>query len=81
MVLLRLLGEQTDVASVSVRIGTENEISGLSSARWWRLVMDPRNGWWRNSGVVGPTRMDYAATMSTVHAVARYLGRIIGDPT
>ena len=28
-------------------------------------------------GVVGPTRMDYAANMAAVHAVARYLGRMM----
>ncbi len=81
MVLLRLLGEQKDVASVSVRIGTENEISGLSSASVVASGYGSPERVVAQLGVVGPTRMDYAATMSTVHAVARYLGRIIGDPT
>ena len=30
------------------------------------------------SGVLGPTRMDYAGTMSAVAAVARYIGQILG---
>jgi heat-inducible transcriptional repressor len=28
--------------------------------------------------VLGPTRMDYAGTMSSVAAVARYIGQILG---
>ena len=30
-------------------------------------------------GVLGPTRMDYPGTMGAVRAVARYVGRIVGD--
>jgi heat-inducible transcriptional repressor len=30
-------------------------------------------------GIVGPTRMDYPGTMAAVGAVARYLGRILGN--
>jgi len=30
-----------------------------------------------NLAVVGPTRMDYAANMASVRAVARYLGRMM----
>jgi len=30
-------------------------------------------------GILGPTRMDYPGTMSSVVAVARYLGRILGN--
>ena len=30
-------------------------------------------------GVLGPTRMDYPGTMGAVRAVARYVGRILGE--
>ena len=30
-------------------------------------------------GTMGPTRMDYPATMAAVGAVARYVGRILAD--
>ncbi len=30
-------------------------------------------------GVLGPTRMDYPATMAAVRAVARYVGRTLGN--
>jgi heat-inducible transcriptional repressor len=29
--------------------------------------------------VLGPTRMDYPSTMGAVRAVARYVGRILGE--
>ena len=31
-------------------------------------------------GVIGPTRMDYPATMAAVRAVARYLSRFLAGP-
>jgi heat-inducible transcriptional repressor len=83
MVLLRLLGEETgsgpDLRAVSVRIGTENEVSGLTGASVVTTGYGSAERVVAHLGVVGPTRMDYAATMGAVHAVARYLGRIIGD--
>ena len=30
-------------------------------------------------GILGPTRMDYAGSMAAVNAVARYIGRFIGE--
>jgi heat-inducible transcriptional repressor len=30
-------------------------------------------------GVVGPTRMDYPGTLSSVGAVARYIGRLLQE--
>jgi heat-inducible transcriptional repressor len=30
-------------------------------------------------GVIGPTRMDYPATISAVSAVARYVSRILAE--
>lgn len=83
MVLLRLLGEETgsapDLQAVSVRIGTENEVTGLAGASVVTTGYGSSHQVVAHLGVVGPTRMDYAATMGAVHAVARYLGRIIGD--
>lgn len=83
MVLLRLLGEETgsgpDLRTVSVRIGTENEVTGLAGASVVTTGYGSSHQVVAHLGVVGPTRMDYAATMGAVHAVARYLGRIIGD--
>lgn len=78
MVLLRLLSEQSGESGdpVSVMIGRENSVEGLASvsvvtAGYGNTAQIAR------LGIVGPTRMDYPATMGAVRAVARYLGRMI----
>ena len=76
MVLLKLLGEST--AEVTVRIGQENAHANLSSAS----VVASGYGvddMWAGLGVVGPTRMDYPATIASVRAVARYVSRILAE--
>ncbi len=79
VVLLRLLGESTSMQGVTVRIGHENPVEGLEAtsvitaryARGDRPVA--------SLGVVGPTHMDYPGTISAVHAVARYVSRILDE--
>ncbi|MEZ5115804.1 MAG: heat-inducible transcriptional repressor HrcA [Candidatus Nanopelagicales bacterium] len=80
VVLLRLLGEVTASDALTVRIGHENPVEGLQSTSVVAV------GYGRGGdetvaslGVVGPTHMDYAGTMAQVRAVARYLGRILGE--
>jgi len=79
VVLLRLLGEATAEHGVTVRIGHENPIEGLEATS----VVTARYGMGEQSvaslGVVGPTHMDYAGTMSAVFAVAQYVGRMLDD--
>ncbi|MDQ1250134.1 MAG: heat-inducible transcriptional repressor [Actinomycetota bacterium] len=81
MVLLRLLGEATATRDLKVRIGTENAASGLTNASVVISGYGSDDRVLAKLGVVGPTRMDYPATMSAVQAVARYLGRIVSDTT
>jgi hypothetical protein len=65
--------------AIMVRIGQENSVQGMEAtsvvstgyARGDELVA--------SLGVVGPTHMDYASNMASVHAVAQYLGRILSD--
>jgi heat-inducible transcriptional repressor len=77
VVLLRLLGELSIETPVTVRIGQETEVQGLESTS----VVTA--GYGRNEqpvaslGVMGPTHMDYAGTMSAVHAVAQYVSKIL----
>ena len=77
VVLLRLLTEMAeDSAGVAVRIGHENTHQGLAETS---VVA---TGYGRDEmvariGSLGPTRMDYAATIAAVRAVARYLSRIL----
>jgi len=72
VVLLKLLGEVNDPTTVHVKIGEENSVEGLRSTSVVTVGYGPGS-----LGVVGPTRMDYAGTMSSVHAVARYVGDLL----
>lgn len=79
VVLMRLLGEASAQAGVTVRIGHENPIEGLEAtsvvtARYARGDQSVAS-----LGVVGPTHMDYPGTMAAVHAVARYVSRILDE--
>jgi heat-inducible transcriptional repressor len=73
VVLLRLLGHAADPDTVTVRIGHENDVEGLQSTS----VISAGYGF-GGMGVLGPTRMDYPATMAAVRAVARYVGELLG---
>lgn len=79
VVLMRLLGEASAQAGVTVRIGHENPIEGLEATS----VVTARYARGEQSvaslGVVGPTHMDYPGTMAAVHAVARYVSRILDE--
>ncbi len=78
VVLLHLFDQVEDPSTVTVRIGAENEERKLQTTSTVSSVY----GVGQTSaqlGVVGPTRMDYPATMSTVAAVARYLSRFLSE--
>lgn len=81
VVLLRLLGEASNgvEGEVTVRIGHENPYQTLQAtslvASSYGVATDGR----ATLGIVGPTRMDYPATMASVRAVARYVGRFLAD--
>ena len=81
MVLLRLLGEGGDgpvgrlPRAVTVRIGSEN--AELTSTSVIASDYGPAGFPVGRLGIVGPTRMDYPATIGRVSAVARYVGRIL----
>ena len=72
VVLLKLLGEVNDPTTVHVKIGEENSVEGLRSTSVVTMGYGPGG-----LGVVGPTRMDYAGTISSVRAVARYVGDLL----
>lgn len=78
--LLRLFGEMSQEGRpVAASIGRENEPYGLEGASVitssYEIDGDTRS----NLGVLGSMRMDYAANISTVRAVARYLSRLLED--
>jgi transcriptional regulator of heat shock response len=85
--LLEILEEERDVldllrrlvagSGVVVRIGAENPISALHEVS---VVAAPYGGRGRMLGaiaVLGPTRMHYRQSISTVSSVAEHLGRTI----
>ena len=80
VVLLRLLSEADSDDRISVRIGHEVKIDGMSETS----VLTTGYGSAGHEGVgrlgvIGPTRMDYVGNITAVRAVARYLGRILAE--
>jgi heat-inducible transcriptional repressor len=80
VVLMRLLGESVDQASVTVRIGAENPVAGLRSTSLVVAGYGSGDQAVARLGVLGPTRMDYPTAMGAVRAVARYVGQILAGP-
>ncbi len=79
VILLRLLQEQGSDEAITVRIGSENDVQSMSETSVLTAGYSTDAAEIGRIGLVGPTRMDYAANMSAVRAVARYLGRILAD--
>jgi heat-inducible transcriptional repressor len=76
VVLMRLLGEAAG-DDVTVRIGQENTADGFQSTSLVASGYGPSGASAASLGVVGPTRMDYPATIASVRAVARYVSRFL----
>ncbi|MDO5092745.1 MAG: heat-inducible transcriptional repressor HrcA [Propionibacteriaceae bacterium] len=78
VVLLRLLDEAaTD--DITVRIGAENTAHGFQSTSLVASGYSVGSERAASLGVVGPTRMDYPSTITSVRAVARYVSRILTE--
>ena len=77
VVLLRLLGDANE--NVRVRIGGEQSETNLRQTSLVTVGYGADNSPVGALGVLGPTRMDYAASMAAVTAVARYVGRYISE--
>ncbi len=78
VILLKLFG-QADQASTRVRIGDENEFEDLRATSVVTTGYGPGTTVVGGLGVLGPTRMDYPATIATVRAVARYVGEVLAQ--
>jgi heat-inducible transcriptional repressor len=83
VVVLKLLAAQQETGKVTVRIGHETEVAagagemaGTSVVTTTYGTMDTVYG---GMGVLGPTRMDYPGTISSVAAVALYIGEVLGS--
>ena len=84
VVLLRLFTADdapTGENRMRVSIGSENKDDALAEASVVTTTYGPGTGEAvAHLGVIGPTRMDYPATMTAVRAVARYLSRFLSPP-
>ena len=85
VVLLRLFtadnGAPASENRMRVSIGSENKDDALAEASVVTTTYGPGTGEAvAHLGVIGPTRMDYPATMTAVRAVARYLSRFLSPP-
>ena len=85
VVLLRLFTADNGAAigenRMRVSIGSENNDDALAEASVVTTTYGPGTGEAvAHLGVIGPTRMDYPATMTAVRAVARYLSRFLSPP-
>ncbi len=78
VILLKLFG-QAERSLTRVRIGDENEIEDLRGTSVVTTGYGPGNTAVGGLGVLGPTRMDYPATIATVRAVARYVGEVLAQ--
>jgi heat-inducible transcriptional repressor len=76
VVLLKLIGTAEEDAP-RVRIGDENEIEHLRTTSVVSTGYGPGSTIVGGMGVIGPTRMDYPATITAVAAVARYVGELL----
>lgn len=79
VVLLKLLDEAASGDAVTVRIGQENPYEPLQSTSLVAAAYGNYDEIWAGLGIMGPTRMDYPATMASVRAVARYVGRFLTE--
>ncbi len=77
VVLLRLLGDVGE--NVQVRIGTEQSEENLRQTSVISVGYGSEVNPLGALGVIGPTRMDYAASIAAVSAVARYVGRYMNE--
>ena len=75
VILLRLLNDAHP--TVQVRIGHEQEERNLQTTSLVTVGYGLDSAPIGALGVLGPTRMDYAGSISAVSAVARYVGRYI----
>jgi len=79
VVLLRLLADAS--TQVQVRIGDEQQEKNLQTTSVISVGYGSEGHQSGAIGIIGPTRMDYAQTIATVNAVARYIGQFLGETT
>ncbi|MDQ3885513.1 MAG: heat-inducible transcriptional repressor HrcA [Actinomycetota bacterium] len=79
VIVLKLLAAARDPATITVRIGEENEAEEMHSTSTVSIGYASHGTVLGGLGVVGPTRMDYPGSMAAVSAVARYVGESLAE--
>jgi heat-inducible transcriptional repressor len=77
VLLLKILGQATSPAALTVRIGSEVPHEGMRATSVVTSAYGSGDEPLGTMGVLGPTRMDYPGTMASVRAVAMYLSKIL----
>ena len=77
VIVLKLLSAAQDLHHVRVSIGEENEDEELRATSVVSTGYGTGTEILGGMGVVGPTFMDYPGTISSVAAVAQYVGRVL----
>jgi heat-inducible transcriptional repressor len=77
VLLLKILGQATTPAALTVRIGSEVPHEGMAETSVVTSAYGAGNEALGTMGVLGPTRMDYPGAMASVRAVAMYLSKIL----
>lgn len=82
VVVLKLLAAQQEAGKVTVRIGHETQVASGAEQMAGTSVVTTTYGTmetvYGGMGVLGPTRMDYPGTISSVAAVALYISEVLG---
>lgn len=79
VVLLRLLSTAAGGEHIAVRIGHENPVTQLQSTSMVTTGYGHGAEVVGGLGVVGPTRMDYPASMAAVRTVAAYISTLLAQ--
>lgn len=78
--LLEVLADGLAVGgSVSVRIGSENQVAEMQFCSVVAAPYGSEQSVLGSLGVVGPTRMDYRKTIAAVYEVSAHLGRMLTE--
>ena len=79
VVLLKLFETAKSAENLTIHIGHENPVAQLHSASVVSAGYGTGDQVVAHLGIVGPTRMDYPASMAAVQAVALYVGQILKE--
>ena len=75
--LYRLLADSMEKSGVSVRIGSENDISGIRDCSLITTNYNMGSTFIGSIGVIGPTRMEYPRVISSMNYIRKMISQEI----